>query len=68
MPHHPSEEDAPDNLTDKIAQHSRDSTASDHPLHDENKGAFETTSEAIKNAPGPQEPEGEYFNPRPYTN
>ena len=41
MPAHPSEETAPSNLTDKVAQTSKDSTASDHPLHDENKGATE---------------------------
>lgn len=63
MPHHPSEENAPDNLTDKIAQHSRDSNASDHPLHDENKGPIEgvkTSTEAIQGSAGPQIAESEY--------
>lgn len=60
MPHHQSEEEAPSNLTDKIAQHSKDSTASDHPNHDENKGAFKTASEAIQGNPGPQIVESEY--------
>lgn len=55
MPHHPSEEEAPSGLTDKVAQHSRDSTASDHPLHDENKGPVEQGgAEAFKSSPGPQ--------------
>ena len=56
MPHHPSEENAPSNLTDKIAQHSKDSNASDHPLHDENKGPIEDARAAINSAPGPQIP------------
>ena len=43
MPHHPSEETAPDNLTDKVAAQSKDSTASDHAIHDENKGPVEGT-------------------------
>ncbi|TID19716.1 hypothetical protein E2P81_ATG06883 [Venturia nashicola] len=35
MPVHPSEENTGDNLTDKVAKESSDSTASDHKLHDE---------------------------------
>ena len=57
MPHLPSEEQAPDNLTDKVAQHSKDSTASDHPLHDENKGPVEEAAGALKSK-GPQVPDG----------
>lgn len=57
MPHHPSEEQAPDNLTDKVAQHSTDSTASNHPIHDENKGAVEEAGGPLKSK-GPQIPEG----------
>lgn len=55
MPHHPSEEEAPSNLTDKIAQYSSDSTASDHPLHKENKGPIEAVSGSSH---GPQIPTG----------
>lgn len=55
MPHHPSEEEAPTNLTDKVAQHSKDSTASDHPLHNENKGPIEAVSGGSH---GPQIPTG----------
>lgn len=40
MPVHPNEENAPEGLTDKVAAQSKDSTASDHPLHDENKGSI----------------------------
>lgn len=54
MPHHPSEETAPDNLTDKVAQHSRDSMASDHPLHDENKGPVESATANDFKSKGPQ--------------
>lgn len=56
MPHHPSEEQTTGNLTDKVAQHSKDSTASDHPLHDENKGPLEEAAGALKSK-GPQIPE-----------
>lgn len=60
MPHHPSEETAPDNLTDKVAQHSKDSNASDHAIHDENKGPVSgTTSEALQGSKGPQIVESE---------
>jgi hypothetical protein len=37
MPQHPAEETAPDNIFDKVAKESSDSTASDHPLHKENE-------------------------------
>lgn len=33
MPHHPSEEETDSNIFDKVAQESKDSTASDHPIH-----------------------------------
>lgn len=56
MPHHPSEEQTTGNLTDKVAQESKDSTASDHPLHDENKGPLEEAAGALKSK-GPQIPE-----------
>lgn len=55
MPVHQSEETAPSGLTDKVAQHSKDSTASDHALHDEAKGPVEGTS--AHNSKGPQIPE-----------
>ncbi|KAK5077227.1 hypothetical protein LTS08_006083 [Lithohypha guttulata] len=57
MPSHPSEERAPEGLTDKIAQHSSDSNASDHPIHDENKGPIEEAGGPLKSK-GPQIPEG----------
>ncbi|KAK5941639.1 hypothetical protein PMZ80_005588 [Knufia obscura] len=56
MPAHSSEETAPSNLTDKIAQDSKDSNASDHPLHDENKGAVEQAFNTGR-AGGPQKPD-----------
>ena len=57
MPHLPSEETAPDNLTDKVAQESSDSTASDHPLHDENKDPVKATAQDHASK-GPQIPSG----------
>jgi len=56
MPAHPSEESAPSNLTDKVAQHSKESTASDHPIHNENKGPVEGTVGSLQSK-GPQIPE-----------
>ncbi|KAG9205270.1 hypothetical protein G6514_008848 [Epicoccum nigrum] len=35
MPVHPVEETAAGSITDKIAKESKDSTASDHPLHEQ---------------------------------
>lgn len=35
MPVHPKEEETTGNLTDMVAKESKDSTASDHPIHDE---------------------------------
>ncbi|ETN40207.1 uncharacterized protein HMPREF1541_04483 [Cyphellophora europaea CBS 101466] len=56
MPVHPTEETAPSNLTDKVAQESSDSTASDHPIHDENKGPVKATADDHKSK-GPAIPE-----------
>lgn len=56
MPAHASEETAPSGLTDKVAQHSSDSNASDHPLHDENKGPVEQAFNTGR-AGGPQKPD-----------
>ena len=53
MPHHPSEENAPDHIFDKVAKESSDSTASDHPTHDENKGPVKATA-ADHQSKGPQ--------------
>lgn len=33
MPHHPSDEETDSNVFDKVAQESKDSGASDHPMH-----------------------------------
>ena len=38
MPVHHSEENAPSHIFDQVAKESSDSTASDHPLHNENEG------------------------------
>jgi len=46
MPDHPVEETAAGSITDKIAKESKDSTASDHPLHDD-------VAAAHKAHPGP---------------
>lgn len=53
----PQEEQAGSNLTDKVAQHSKDSTASDHALHDEARGAVEEAGGPLASK-GPQVPEG----------
>lgn len=58
MPAHPSEESAPASLTDKVAQHSKESTASDHAIHNENKGPVEGTAGSLQSK-GPQIPESE---------
>jgi hypothetical protein len=56
MPVHPAEETAPSNLTDKVAQESSDSNASDHPIHDENKGPVKATA-ADHSSKGPAIPD-----------
>lgn len=66
MPVHPSEENAADNLTDKVAQHSKDSGASDHPLHDENKGPFEQ-AKSTRTSGGPQVPDSKLSSVPPTT-
>lgn len=59
MPVHPAEEEAPSGLTDKVAQESKDSTASNHPLHDENKGPVKATASDHKSK-GPAISDGMY--------
>jgi len=56
MPAHPSEETAPTGLTDKVARESKDSNASDHPIHDESKGPVEQAFNTGR-AGGPQKPD-----------
>lgn len=53
MPHHPSEENAPDHIFDKVAKESDNSTASDHPTHDENNGPVKASAEDHQSK-GPQ--------------
>ena len=53
MPHHPSEEETESNIFDKVAKQSGDSTASDHPLHEENEEPVKATAEDHKSK-GPQ--------------
>jgi hypothetical protein len=57
MPVHPTEETAPSGLTDKVAAESKDSTASDHPLHDENKGPVGKAHASDHKSKGPAIPE-----------
>ncbi len=61
MPAHPTEETAPSGLTDKIAQGSQDSNASDHPIHDENKGPVEQAFSTGRSG-GPQKPDSKHTN------
>ncbi|KAL6710642.1 hypothetical protein ACN47E_007699 [Coniothyrium glycines] len=56
MPVHPAEETATGSITDQVAKESRDSTASTHPLHDEDTGATSggsVAANAHKANPGP---------------
>jgi hypothetical protein len=53
MPHHPSEENAPDHIFDQVAKESSNSTASDHPNHKENKESVKATA-ADHKSKGPQ--------------
>ncbi|KAF2257097.1 hypothetical protein BU26DRAFT_599663 [Trematosphaeria pertusa] len=60
MPVHPAEEHASGNITDQVAKDSKDSTASSHPLHQEDTGASSGGSigaMAHKANPGPVMPE-----------
>jgi hypothetical protein len=66
MPHHPSEEEAESNIYDKVARESKDSGASDHPLHDTQHKPGEETKDKeahqesiqIHSSKGPQIPDG----------
>jgi hypothetical protein len=58
MPHHPTEENAPDHVFDQVAKESDNSTASSHPAHDENKGSVKATA-ADHKSKGPQIVESE---------
>jgi len=53
MPVHPKEEEAESNLTDKVAQMSKDSNASDHPLHTQGDDKDLASFEHHKANPGP---------------
>ncbi|KAF3008811.1 hypothetical protein E8E13_010625 [Curvularia kusanoi] len=56
MPVHPAEETASGSITDKVAKESKDSNASDHPLHDEENQATSggsVAANAHKANPGP---------------
>ncbi|EHY57327.1 hypothetical protein HRR83_002814 [Exophiala dermatitidis] len=54
MPQHPAEENTQSNIFDKVAKESSDSTASDHPIHNENSGPLkQATSEDLRSK-GPQ--------------
>ncbi|KAF7507235.1 hypothetical protein GJ744_010793 [Endocarpon pusillum] len=62
MPHHPSEEEAEPHIFDKVAQQSKDSGASDHPIHNtehqpgeesKDKEAYQETIQ-IHSSKGPQ--------------
>ncbi|EXJ80165.1 hypothetical protein A1O1_08307 [Capronia coronata CBS 617.96] len=54
MPHHPAEENTQSHIFDKVAKESADSTASDHPLHDENKGPLKQATSEDHRSKGPQ--------------
>jgi hypothetical protein len=62
MPHHPSEENAPEHIFDQVAKESDNSTASDHPNHDEKKGAVKATA-ADHQSKGPQIVESRQAHP-----
>lgn len=53
MPHHPSEEEASSHVFDQVAKESKDSTASDHPIH------ADTAKASVQDhqSKGPQIPE-----------
>jgi hypothetical protein len=54
MPVHPAEEEAQPNIFDKVAKESSDSTASDHPLHQENEGPVKQATAKDLQSKGPQ--------------
>lgn len=62
MPVHPSEEIAPDGLTDRVAKESSNSNASDHPIHDENKGPLKAAASDHKSK-GPAIPDSTCLHP-----
>lgn len=64
MPHHPSEENAPDHIYDQVAKESNNSTASDHPSHDEKKESAKATA-ADHKSKGPQIVESKFWPPVP---
>lgn len=55
MPVHPSEENTSDHIFDQVAKESRDSNASDHPIHD----TEEKTKASVQDhkSKGPQIPD-----------
>ena len=53
MPAHANEENTESNIFDKVAKQSSDSTASDHPLHNENEEPVKATADDHKSK-GPQ--------------
>ncbi|EXJ86358.1 hypothetical protein A1O3_03309 [Capronia epimyces CBS 606.96] len=54
MPQHPAEENTQSHIFDKVAKESSDSTASNHPLHDENKGPLKQATSEDHRSKGPQ--------------
>lgn len=54
MPAHPAEEVTQSHIFDKVAKESSDSTASDHPIHDENKGPLKQATSEDHRSKGPQ--------------
>ena len=54
MPHHPSEEETESHIFDKVARGNSESTASDHPLHDENKEPVKKATADDHQSKGPQ--------------
>ena len=44
MPHHPSEEETSSNVFDQVAKESKDSNASDHPMHAEEASQTKATA------------------------
>ena len=63
MPVHPSEEEASSHIFDEVAKESKDSTASDHAIHD-TKEAKEAVGNDPHKSKGPQIPESKLSPPR----
>lgn len=63
MPHHPSEENAPSHIFDKVAKESSDSTASDHAIHKENEGPVKQATAEHHKSKGPQISESMHIHP-----